>query len=51
MMHHATDYAISRKLTAFISMQNNYNLLKREDEREMFPTLKVGPLNVTVIAW
>ena len=23
-------------------MQNHYNLLYREDEREMFPTLKVG---------
>ena len=26
----------------FISMQNHYNLLYREEEREMFPTLKVS---------
>jgi hypothetical protein len=37
-----TDYAISRNLTPFISMQNHYNLVYREEEREMFPTLKVG---------
>ena len=36
------DYALKNKLTPFISMQNHYNLLYREDEREMFPTLKVG---------
>jgi len=35
------DYAINHKLTPFISMQNHYNLLYREEEREMFPTLKV----------
>ncbi|KAJ7208353.1 Aldo/keto reductase [Mycena pura] len=33
-------YAITNKLTPFISMQNHYSLLYREDEREMFPTLK-----------
>ncbi|KAJ7674478.1 NADP-dependent oxidoreductase domain-containing protein [Mycena olivaceomarginata] len=33
-------YAIDNKLTPFISMQNHYNLLYREEEREMFPTLK-----------
>ncbi|KAF7374685.1 Aldo-ket-red domain-containing protein [Mycena sanguinolenta] len=33
-------YAIANKLTPFISMQNHYNLLYREEEREMFPTLK-----------
>ncbi|KAJ7185153.1 NADP-dependent oxidoreductase domain-containing protein [Mycena pura] len=32
-------YAITNKLTPFISMQN-HSLLYREDEREMFPTLK-----------
>lgn len=35
------DYAINNKLTPFISMQNHYNLLYREEEREVFPTLKV----------
>ncbi|KAJ7656312.1 Aldo keto reductase [Mycena polygramma] len=34
------DYAINNKLTPFISMQNYYNLLYREEEREMFSTLK-----------
>ncbi|KAE9405605.1 aryl-alcohol dehydrogenase [Gymnopus androsaceus JB14] len=33
-------YAIQNKLTPFISMQNNYSLAYREEEREMFPTLK-----------
>ena len=27
-------------------MQNHYNLIYREEEREMFPTLKVLPLPV-----
>jgi hypothetical protein len=35
------DYAINNKLTPFISMQNHYNLVYREEEREVFPTLKV----------
>ena len=34
------DYALKNKLTPFISMQNHYNLVYREEEREMFPTLK-----------
>ncbi|KAJ6513007.1 aryl-alcohol dehydrogenase [Mycena sanguinolenta] len=34
------NYAIANKLTPFISMQNHYSLLYREEEREMFPTLK-----------
>ncbi|TFY79092.1 hypothetical protein EWM64_g4920 [Hericium alpestre] len=33
-------YAITHNLTPFISMQNHYNLLYREEEREMIPTLK-----------
>jgi hypothetical protein len=37
-----TDYAINNNLTPFISMQNHYNLIYREEEREMFPTIKVG---------
>jgi aryl-alcohol dehydrogenase-like predicted oxidoreductase len=36
-----TDYAIANRLTPFISMQNHYNLIYREEEREMMPTLKV----------
>ena len=34
------DYAITHNLTPFISMQNQYSLLYREEEREMFPALK-----------
>ncbi|KAF8169275.1 aryl-alcohol dehydrogenase [Mycena galopus ATCC 62051] len=33
-------YAITHNLTPFISMQNHYNLLHREEEREMMPSLK-----------
>lgn len=35
------DYAITNKLTPFISMQNFHNGVYREEEREMVPTLKV----------
>ncbi|KAJ7905613.1 NADP-dependent oxidoreductase domain-containing protein [Mycena olivaceomarginata] len=35
-----SDYAIQNNLTPFISMQNHYSLVYREEEREMFPTLK-----------
>ncbi|KAK0474320.1 hypothetical protein EDD18DRAFT_1090806 [Armillaria luteobubalina] len=34
-------YAVANHLTPFISMQSDYNLFYREDEHEMFPTLKV----------
>ncbi len=34
------DYAITHNLTPFIAMQNQYSLLYREEEREMFPALK-----------
>ncbi|TFY77361.1 hypothetical protein EWM64_g6656 [Hericium alpestre] len=34
------NYAINNNLTPFISMQNHYNLLYREEEREMMPTLE-----------
>ncbi|KAI0669364.1 oxidoreductase [Trametes maxima] len=34
------NYAIQNNLTPFISMQNHYSLAYREEEREMFPTLK-----------
>jgi aryl-alcohol dehydrogenase-like predicted oxidoreductase len=46
------DYAINNHLTPFISMQNHYNLVYREEEREMMPTLKVGvpyPSVITLI--
>ncbi|KAI0648545.1 aryl-alcohol dehydrogenase [Trametes meyenii] len=39
--HAMQNYAISRGLTPFISMQNHYSLAYREEEREMFPTLKL----------
>lgn len=42
LMHrNLLDYAIQNNLTPFISMQNHYNLVYREEEREMMPTLKV----------
>ncbi|KAG6907918.1 hypothetical protein DXG01_006848 [Tephrocybe rancida] len=44
-----TDYAITNKLTPFISMQNHHSLLYREEEREMFPTLKL--FGVGAIPW
>ncbi|EPQ50860.1 Aldo/keto reductase [Gloeophyllum trabeum ATCC 11539] len=34
------NYAITNKLTPFVVMQNHYTLLYREEEREMYPTLK-----------
>ena len=33
-------FAIQHNLTPFISMQNHYSLIYREEEREMFPTLR-----------
>ncbi|KAA1466894.1 Aldo/keto reductase [Dentipellis sp. KUC8613] len=42
-------YALAHNLTPFISMQNHYNLLYREEEREMMPTLK--HLGVGAIPW
>ncbi|KAI0058651.1 Aldo/keto reductase [Artomyces pyxidatus] len=33
-------YALQHNLTPFISMQNHYNILYREEEREMMPVLK-----------
>ncbi|GJJ08939.1 hypothetical protein Clacol_003159 [Clathrus columnatus] len=43
------DYAINNKLTPFISMQNHYSLIYREEEREMMPTLKY--FGVGCIPW
>ncbi|RPD55358.1 Aldo/keto reductase [Lentinus tigrinus ALCF2SS1-7] len=45
--HQMQSYAINNKLTPFISMQNHYSLLYREEEREMFPTLKVFGVGAT----
>ncbi|KAH9911940.1 aryl-alcohol dehydrogenase [Fomitopsis serialis] len=39
--HAMQNYAIQNKLTPFISMQNHHSLVYREEEREMFPTLKM----------
>ncbi|KAI0339039.1 aryl-alcohol dehydrogenase [Trametopsis cervina] len=47
--HAMQNYAIANKLTPFISMQNHYNLVYREEEREMFPTLKL--FGVGSIPW
>ncbi|KAJ7126790.1 NADP-dependent oxidoreductase domain-containing protein [Mycena epipterygia] len=47
--HAMQNYAITNKLTPFISMQNHYNLLYREEEREMLPTLK--HFGVGAIPW
>ncbi|KAH9072792.1 aryl-alcohol dehydrogenase [Lactarius deliciosus] len=42
-------YAITNKLTPFISMQNHHSLVYREEEREMFPTL--DHFGVGIIPW
>ncbi|KAI0628904.1 Aldo/keto reductase [Trametes polyzona] len=47
--HQMQNYALRNNLTPFISMQNHYSLLYREEEREMFPTLKI--LGVGSIPW
>ncbi|PBK78961.1 Aldo/keto reductase, partial [Armillaria gallica] len=51
--HVMQNYAVVNHLTPFISMQNDYNLLYREDENEMLPTLKyfgVGSIPWTSLA-
>ncbi|THH31732.1 hypothetical protein EUX98_g2460 [Antrodiella citrinella] len=47
--HQMQNYAITNRLTPFISMQNHHSLLYREEEREMFPTLKL--FGVGSIPW
>lgn len=47
--HAMQNYAIANKLTPFISMQNHYSLMYREEEREMMPTLKM--FGVGSIPW
>ncbi|KAJ7310056.1 NADP-dependent oxidoreductase domain-containing protein [Mycena albidolilacea] len=39
-LHAMQNHAIANKLTPFISAQNHYSLVYREEEREMFPTCK-----------
>ncbi|KAL1945506.1 hypothetical protein VTO73DRAFT_2357 [Trametes versicolor] len=43
------NYALTHNLTPFISMQNHYALLYREDERELLPGLQM--LGVGSIPW
>ncbi|CAE6415885.1 unnamed protein product [Rhizoctonia solani] len=45
--HAMQNYAINNKLTPFVSMQNQYNLIYREEEREMIPTLKMFGVGMT----
>jgi aryl-alcohol dehydrogenase-like predicted oxidoreductase len=47
--HAMQNYAINNNLTPFISMQNHYSLVYREEEREMMPTLK--HFGVSCIPW
>ncbi|KAH9911937.1 aryl-alcohol dehydrogenase [Fomitopsis serialis] len=47
--HAMQNYAIQNQLTPFISMQNLHSLIYREEEREMFPTLKL--FGVGAIPW
>ncbi|THU81974.1 aryl-alcohol dehydrogenase [Dendrothele bispora CBS 962.96] len=47
--HVMQNYAISNNLTPFISMQDHHSLIYREEEREMFPTLK--HFGVGAIPW
>ncbi|KAJ7509547.1 aryl-alcohol dehydrogenase [Mycena galericulata] len=47
--HVMQNYAITHNLTPFISMQNHHSLIYREEEREMFPTLK--HFGVGIIPW
>ena len=49
LMGGTTDYAITHGLTPFVSMQNHHSLVYREEEREMFPTLK--HFGVGIIPW
>lgn len=43
------NYAKTHNLTQFISMQNFYNAIYREEEREMIPLLQ--DLGVGMIPW
>jgi len=48
-MGEITDYAITHGFTPFVSMQDHHSLVYREEEREMFPTLK--HFGVGIIPW
>ncbi|KAK0462549.1 NADP-dependent oxidoreductase domain-containing protein [Desarmillaria tabescens] len=45
------NYVLHNRLTPFISMQNDYNHLYREDEDEMFPTLTFQHFGVASVPW
>ena len=47
--YYMTDYAISHNLTPFISMQNHYNIVYRQEEVEMMSALK--HYGVSSIPW
>ncbi|KAK0235395.1 aryl-alcohol dehydrogenase [Armillaria nabsnona] len=47
--HIMQDYALNHHLTPFIAVENDYNLLYREDENELFPTLK--RFDVSSVPW
>jgi len=47
--HVMQNYAITHGLTPFVSMQDHHSLVYREEEREMFPTLK--HFGVGIIPW
>ncbi|KAK0186703.1 aryl-alcohol dehydrogenase [Armillaria mellea] len=42
-------YALNHQLTPFVTVENDYNLLYREDENELFPTLK--QFGITSVPW
>ncbi|KAK0188219.1 aryl-alcohol dehydrogenase [Armillaria mellea] len=43
------DYALNNHLTPFITVETDYNLLYREDENELFPTLK--HFGISSVSW
>ncbi|KAL1945568.1 hypothetical protein VTO73DRAFT_2419 [Trametes versicolor] len=45
------NYAVTHNLTPFISMQNHHSLMYCEEERDMFPTLKIfGVDSIPILA-
>ncbi|KAK0244401.1 aryl-alcohol dehydrogenase [Armillaria nabsnona] len=47
--HIMQDYALNNHLTPFITVETDYNLLYREDENELFPTLK--QFGISSVPW
>lgn len=47
--HIMQDYALNNHLTPFIIVETDYNLLYREDENELFPTLK--QFGISSVPW